>query len=555
MAFVPFSAEIIGDNYRQLERDVAGLFGPAFDSRARRTYVAEVMGADPLDRRHWRFLSMRKDYSRANSKGSRGVRACFLLESGRVYVVQRTESWNSWDFRFLAVHGGEVRELRTVEAVASLSQEAQREWLEKVRVGMGQQPSTPPPSAPVGRVEGRRRILEADVLACAEARIRRAFDDFQRLYVSFSGGKDSTVMLHLVAAEARRRQRKVGLLFIDLEAQYRLTVEHVAALFREYADCVEPYWVALPLALRNAVSAIQPRWQCWEPESRELWVRTPPPEAITDSRAWEWFRPGMEFEEFVEHFGAWYSQGKSTCCFVGIRTQESLNRWRAITGPATRHAGLPWTTWKGEGLFNAYPIYDWATEDLWTYFARTGLPYNALYDRMHQAGLTVHQMRICQPYGDDQRRGLWLYHVVEPETWGRVVARVSGANSGALYAQEAGNILGRLKVAKPEGHTWQSFAELLLDTMPAGSAEHYRNKVAVFLRWWQERGYPNGIPDEAPTTEESSKKTPSWRRVCKALLRHDYWCKGLSFSQTKSTAYEKYRRVMAERRKSWKLML
>ena len=33
---------------------------------------------------------------------------------------------------------------------------------------------------------------------------------------------------------------------------------------------------------------------------------------------------------------------------------------------------------------------------------------------MAMAGLTVHQMRICQPYGDDQRRGLWLFHLIEP---------------------------------------------------------------------------------------------------------------------------------------------
>ena len=52
---------------------------------------------------------------------------------------------------------------------------------------------------------------------------------------------------------------------------------------------------------------------------------------------------------------------------------------------------------------------------------------------MHKAGLTIHQQRICQPYGDDQRRGLWLFHLIEPITWAKVVARVNGANSGALY--------------------------------------------------------------------------------------------------------------------------
>ena len=51
-------------------------------------------------------------------------------------------------------------------------------------------------------------------------RISKTFDDFERLYISFSGGKDSTVMVHLVMDEAIKRGVKVGLLIIDLEAQY-----------------------------------------------------------------------------------------------------------------------------------------------------------------------------------------------------------------------------------------------------------------------------------------------------------------------------------------------
>ncbi len=259
----------------------------------------------------------------------------------------------------------------------------------------------------------------------------------------------------------------------------------------------------------------------------------------------------MEFEEFVPEFGKWFGGEKLTACFVGIRTDESLNRWRTIaSGKKQCLDGHRWTTWCGGHLYNAYPIYDWRTADIWTYCGRTGNSYNHLYDRMHQAGLTIHQMRICQPYGDDQRKGLWLFHLIEPGTWARIVARVNGANQGALYAQETGNILGNIKIAKPDGHTWESFSKLLIASMPETSAEHYRDKVAVFLKWYADRGFPNGIPDEGPM----DKKHPSWKRICKALLRNDYWCKGLSFSQHKSTAYDKYRKLMKRRRQEWNLI-
>ena len=394
--------------------------------------------------------------------------------------------------------------------------------------------------------------LGISVLEAARSRISRVFDEFPRIYISFSGGKDSCVMLHLVMDEAIKRQRRVGVLFIDLEAQYAMTIEHVEQMFDRYVDHIDPYWISLPINLRNAVSQFEPQWLCWDKSKQPIWVRGPSRYSIVTAERFPFFREGMEFEEFTPSFGEWYAGSSLTACFVGIRADESLNRWRSIASKSkSKFAGLAWTTWVGGPLYNAYPIYDWATEDVWTYLGRNRLPYNRVYDRMHQAGLTIHQARICQPYGDDQRKGLWLFHVLEPETWGRVVARVNGANQGALYAKESGNILGRMKVDKPSHLTWRQFSELLLDTMPANTAENFRNKIAVFLRWYQDRGYPNGIPDEGSATDRA---TPSWTRICKSLLRNDYWCKGLSFSQHKTEAFSRYQKLMKRRRREWNII-
>lgn len=394
--------------------------------------------------------------------------------------------------------------------------------------------------------------LGKNVLEAAQDRISYTFDKFERVYVSFSAGKDSTVMLHLVMAEAKKRNRKIGLLLIDLEAQYRLTIEHALEEFAEYSEYVEPFWVSLPIHLRNAVSVYEPHWVCWEPDKKSLWVRNPPEIAITDTKYFPFFRFGMEFEEFVPLFGEWYSQGKSCACFVGIRSDESLNRWRTIASKTkTTFEDKQWTSKVTEHCYNAYPIYDWRTEDLWVYhFKNPDKKYNQLYDRMHLAGLSVHQMRICQPYGDDQRRGLWLFHLIEPETWSKIVYRVNGANGGALYVKEWGNINGYRTVNKPPNHTWESFANMLVESMPPKTREHYRAKIFKFKEWWKVKGYPDGIPDESDYALEVKRLAPSWRRICKALLRNDFWCKGLSFTQHKSDAYKKYldliKRKMAE---------
>ena len=398
-----------------------------------------------------------------------------------------------------------------------------------------------------------KRYLEIDVLTAARQRIEWTFDTFDRVYLSYSAGKDSTVMLHLAALEARKRGARLGVLLVDLEGQFNITITHALAQIEDYQDVIDLYWVCLPLALRNAVSVFEPKWECWDPAVPESWIRQPPECAITDPNAFPFFTQDMEFEDFVPEFGEWFADGHDTACMVGIRSDESLNRYRTIASSSKiRRDGKQWTTLVTENVTNVYPIFDWRTQDIWTWHGRNpDFRHNGLYDLMHKAGIPLGNQRICQPYGDDQRRGLWLYHIVEPETWARVVARVNGANGGALYVQEWGSINGYRKITKPEGHSWKSFAELLLASMPPQMEEHYRNKVLLHVKWWQERGFAGGIPDEAPYELEAQRRAPSWRRVCKSLLRNDYWGKGLGFSQHKSDAYKAYLDLMRRRRSTW----
>jgi predicted phosphoadenosine phosphosulfate sulfurtransferase len=387
-----------------------------------------------------------------------------------------------------------------------------------------------------------KKYSNINVLDASQERINFVFDNFEKIYLSFSAGKDSTVMLHLVMAEAKRRNRKIGILLVDLEAQYKLTMQHAENCIKLYKDNIELYWCSLPIALRNAVSNYQPKWLAWDPSVKDMWVRPAPEFAVTDEKFFNFFQSGMEFEEFVPLFGEWYAEGKACACLVGIRTDESLNRFRTIAlKTKIKFKDKNYTTKVTENVYNVYPIYDWTTSDLWHYhYLNPSLPINQIYEQMHKAGLSPSQMRICQPYGDDQRRGLWLYHILEPATWYKVVNRVNGVNSGALYIQESGNMTGYSKISKPDNHTWKSFCNLLLSSLPKNTQDHYIVKFKTFIKWWKARGYGEGIPDEAPAILEAKRIAPSWRRLCKVLLRNDYWCKGLAFTQPKSAAYGKY---------------
>lgn len=387
---------------------------------------------------------------------------------------------------------------------------------------------------------GNKTVIEA-----ARERISQTFDSVERVYLAFSGGKDSSVMFHLIMDEAIKRDVIVGVMFIDFEAQYQETARHAQEMFDLYAAHIDPHWVCIPMLLRNAVTNYEPRWTCWDEEKKHLWIREKPDICKTE-KDYPFALPGMEFEEFCVLFGQWYGQGKKTAGFVGIRAQESLHRYCAIATWEKKDKMLNdwrWTTKIIESVYNIYPIYDWLTEDIWRYHATyKDKPHNLIYDKMNKAGLTLHQQRLCQPFGDDQRRGLWLYHILEPQTWFKLIARVNGANSGSLYIKESGNVNGYNKIALPDGHTWKSFCNLLLQTMPKQTREHYTIRFKKFIVSWHRRGYTT-IPDESPPELEAKCWAPSWRRMCKVLLRNDYWCKGLGQTQPKSAAYQQYKEL------------
>lgn len=143
-----------------------------------------------------------------------------------------------------------------------------------------------------------------------------------------------------------------------------------------------------------------------------------------------------------------------------------------------------------------------------------------------------------------------LFRQLEPETWAKVVNRVSGANLGNIYCESF--LLGHKKIILPEGHTWKSYAKFLMKTIPKHERRWYMPKFKVFFRWWRENGFPlDKVPDSTlpkghPLLRKEDgtvwNKGPSWERICKCILKNDKLCKSLTFSQTKN-AYKKYREL------------
>lgn len=392
-----------------------------------------------------------------------------------------------------------------------------------------------------------KKYLTKNVYDASLERLKIAFEEFDNIYFSFSGGKDSTVMLYMAAQIAEKYNKKFSVLFIDLEAQYYETIKHVEYMRKYLTNVVDDfYWVCLPLSLRNAVSVLQPKWTCWDSNVEDKWVRKYPDNVITeDNNPFSFFYKNMEFEEFTPLFAKWFNKEHDdniSGAGIGIRSDESLNRFRTIVSKEKEsYNNYHWTTrvrinQNPIDTYNFYPIYDWRTEDIWGAVSKNNWEYNQVYEWLYKNGVSIHQQRLCQPYGDDQRQSLDQFRELEPETWEKVLNRVEGVNFGNIYARTS--LLGNIKSEKPNHMSWQQYSVFLLESLGLYAPElrdHYYNKIRKFLLWWEkEIGLkPSEIPDEK-WDMSGRKRTPYWERIARAIERNDFWMTRLSFSQTKS---------------------
>lgn len=423
-----------------------------------------------------------------------------------------------------------------------------------------------------------------NVYEAANERLEFIFKNFDRIYLSFSGGKDSGVMLNLTLDYMRKNKinKKIGLMTLDNEANYEYSVKFMHSIVEKNLDLLDVYWCCLPITLPCTVSSYAVEWQCWGERDKERWIRPMPTQSYIvnmKNNPLNYFREDMNYDEFWDKFGDWYSQGKRTACMIGIRTVESLNRFRAImnTDKETLH-GQMWTKKNTDYVYNCYPLYDWRTEDIWTANAKFGWEYNQLYDIFYKAGVPVHKMRVASPFMSESKSSLGLYRVIDPNVWAKLCARVQGANFIATYGKQIGYKSFKL----PPNHTWKSFVKFLLDTLPKEVSENFKMRFIQSFQVWgrvgrglrkkiirelKKYGVPfklNGktahgnktldrviikrFPDHLDFLSCSNGTVASWKRFAVTILKNDHTCKYMGLAPTKEQALRQ-RQIMEKYKK------
>lgn len=418
---------------------------------------------------------------------------------------------------------------------------------------------------------GKKYNLEKDVYTASLERIEFIFNNFERIYLSFSGGKDSGVMLNLAIDYMRKNNvtKKLGIMVLDNEANYEYSLKFMHDILQSNIDILDVYWCCLPITLPCTISSYEIDWQCWGVQDEHRWIRPMPKEKYViniNNHNFDFFEENMSYDEFWDKFGNWYSQGKLCANLIGIRTDESLNRFRAIMNQEKEMInGFYWTKRNTEYVYNVYPIYDWKTQDIWVANYKFDWKYNELYDIFWKAGLSIAQMRVASPFMSESKSSLNLYKVIDPHVWARLCARVSGANFIATYGKQ----LNYRSFQLPEGHTWKSFTKFLLDTLPKESSENFKMRFIQSIKYWWRVG--RGLPDEVikdleknniefvkgeKTRHGNKDKTcvrmlpkdhldmlkchnsdvTSWKRFALTILKNDHTCKYLGLAPTHEQA-------------------
>lgn len=418
-----------------------------------------------------------------------------------------------------------------------------------------------------------KKYVAKNVLEALYDRLQLIFEEFDNIYLSFSGGKDSGLLQNLVLDYQKKNypDKRIGVFHQDFEAQYTVTTEYIERTFERIKEDVEPYWVCLPMATRTAVSNYEMFWYPWDDTQKEAWVRPMPKYDYVislDNNPITTYQYRMHQEQLAKQFGRWYKMshgGRKTVCLLGMRADESMHRYSGFLNKKYGYKNECWISKQFKDVWCASPLYDWSLNDVWHANYIFDYDYNHLYDLYYMAGLQASQMRVASPFNDYSKDSLNLYRVIDPQIWSRLVGRVQGANFAAIYGKS--KALGYRNITLPEGHTWKSYTQFLLDTLPTRIRNNYVRKFNSSIYFWhntgggldeetiaelEEHGYRikrNGVSnytlakksriiflDRIPDNTDDIKSTkdiPSWKRMCYCILKNDHICRFMGFGLTR----------------------
>ena len=272
----------------------------------------------------------------------------------------------------------------------------------------------------VMKVSGKMNVVEA-----AMQRIENVFRNGVKVYLAFSGGKDTLCICGMIwelAMAGKIDLHQLCICFIDEETIYPSMLEMTEEWRKRFTRMGAEYrWYCLPVKQVSMLHQLQDdeSWITWEPGKEDIWMRNPPPFAITRDPALE-YAGQMNYQTFLPKVS------KDGLMLVGVRAYESVQRMKYM---ATVSMTEGCTT--GNNLI--YPIYDWKDTDVWLYIKEHHLKFPESYIDLYRVGVNRHQLRLCQFFGHESITGLRYVAETDPDLWARIQRREPNAYLALLY--------------------------------------------------------------------------------------------------------------------------
>lgn len=294
-------------------------------------------------------------------------------------------------------------------------------------------------------IESRMNVVEA-----AKRRIANVFSNGVRVYMSFSAGKDSLCMSHLVYEKILSGEidpKLLTVIFIDEEAIYD-SMEQMARRWRKrfIAAGAEFRWYCLPVRQVSCLHQLQndEAWITWEPG--KTWIRDVPPFAITRDPRLR-YTGQMNYQTFCSVIT------KDGIQMVGVRAAESVQRRVYLANADLRAGGLSCDN-------KVFPIYDWKDSDVWLYIKEHHLDYPDAYIELYRSGASKNYLRLSTFFGADSIAGLRRIAETNPDLWARVEEREPNAYLTLLYWDSEMFRRSTRKRRAMEGESPKDYAEL-----------------------------------------------------------------------------------------------
>jgi predicted phosphoadenosine phosphosulfate sulfurtransferase len=257
--------------------------------------------------------------------------------------------------------------------------------------------------------EGNKTVKDA-----AQGRIVNAFSNGKKVYVSFSGGKDSLCLLDLImslAQEGKIDPKQMIVEFIDEEAIFDCIEDSVMRWRKKVLLMGAQFnWFCLEVRHFSCFNLLEQdeNFICWDSTRKSAWVRKPPPFAITQ-------HPCMKnrvytYQDFLT------KHNSDGIVITGVRMAESVQRSKYMTSSFTSKKGLA----RGNMV---WAIYDFRDTDVWRYLHERQITIPDIYLYLYQTGSPMKNLRVSQFFSVDTAKSLVKMNEYYPNLMDRIIRR------------------------------------------------------------------------------------------------------------------------------------